>query len=336
MSNLKTQIKKLEELIANTKTVLILQPEKPDTDSLSSSLALEAFLENLGKKVVMYCQDEIPGYIRVLDGWDRVTDTFPKEFDLTILVDTGGPNMILRTLEKHQAALTKRPFAIIDHHLTREAMPFPADEIIDPSCAANTELIYGISQELGWKVTPEIASSLVSGILADTAGFTNTNSTAAAVRTVADLVDAGADLHELYARKRAADALSPDLLHYKGQLLERVEFVAEGKVAVNWATPAELKEFSEMHDPADLVNKEALFSQNVLVSAFLRDYGGKIKISLRSEIDGVDKVAQSMGGGGHTRAAGIRVDDQKLEDVKKIITAKLTKLVEEHEALQHA
>src|ERR1700730_3323725 len=94
-----------EKLIKDSTTILLLQPEKPDTDSLASTLALEEILGDLGKAVIMYCQDEIPEYIRVLDGWDRVTDKFPKQFDLVILVDTGGVQMVARTLEKHGGPL---------------------------------------------------------------------------------------------------------------------------------------------------------------------------------------------------------------------------------------
>lgn len=332
MTDLTASTDKLKSLIDLAQTILVLQPEKPDTDSLSSSIALEHFLEQQGKAVVMYCQDEIPGYIRSIAGWDRVADKFPSKFDLTILVDTGGPNMIVRTLEKHQSSLTKQPFVIIDHHATREAMPFETLNIIDTSCASTTEQLFRMSKQLGWEIKPDAASCIVSGILADTASFSNTNTSIEVVRAVADLVEIGVSLPELYAKKRALDSLTPELLHFKGKLLQRVEFVADGKVAINYATPEELKQFSEIHDPADLVNKEALFSKGVLVSAFLRDYGPKIKISMRAEIDGVNEVAKSMGGGGHSRAAGIRVDGQDLETVKATLREKLEKLVEGHDA----
>src|SRR5437879_11580039 len=98
MTDLQTNIKKLGRLIEDAQTVLILQPEKPDSDSLCSALALEQILGQLGKEVVIFCKDEIPGYINYFEGADRVVDTLPHKFDLSILVDTGSPQQVARTL----------------------------------------------------------------------------------------------------------------------------------------------------------------------------------------------------------------------------------------------
>ena len=81
----------LEQLITSAKTILILQPDSPDGDSLGSALGLEEILGDLGKTVFMYSYKEPETYLRGLEGWDRVAQTLPKQFDLTILVDTGSP-----------------------------------------------------------------------------------------------------------------------------------------------------------------------------------------------------------------------------------------------------
>src|SRR5437764_973046 len=129
---LKASIKQLGKLVDEAKTILVLQPEKPDTDSLTSSLALEQILGDLGKDVALYCKDTIPKYIAYFEGVDRVLTEFPNKFDLTIIVDTGGPSALARTFEVYAGRLTKHPVAIIDHHPNRESMPFPTHEVIDP------------------------------------------------------------------------------------------------------------------------------------------------------------------------------------------------------------
>jgi nanoRNase/pAp phosphatase (c-di-AMP/oligoRNAs hydrolase) len=75
-------------------TILILQPDSPDGDSLGSALGLEEIFGDLGKKVVMYSYKEPETYLHGLEGWDRVSQDLPKSFDLTILVDTGSPSLI--------------------------------------------------------------------------------------------------------------------------------------------------------------------------------------------------------------------------------------------------
>ena len=56
------------------KTVLIVQPENPDGDSVASALALEEILGDTGKKVVIYSYVHIPEYLRYIAGQDRITD----------------------------------------------------------------------------------------------------------------------------------------------------------------------------------------------------------------------------------------------------------------------
>src|SRR6266536_73144 len=180
-------IQQFAELLKTSRTILVLQPEKPDTDSLGSSLALEQILGDLGKTVVMYCQDPIPPYLRILSGWDRVSEDFPAKFDLSILVDTGGPQQLGRTLEKHSRALSAKPFVIIDHHATRESMPFPTINIIDGS-AATGELLVKICQELGWPINQAGATSIVAAILADTLGLSTQTTTPETVDAFASMV----------------------------------------------------------------------------------------------------------------------------------------------------
>ena len=56
---------------SDIKTVLILQPENPDGDSVASSLALEEIFGDLGKKVVIYSYVHIPDYLKYIQGSDR-------------------------------------------------------------------------------------------------------------------------------------------------------------------------------------------------------------------------------------------------------------------------
>ncbi len=53
MSNFTKSVTDLKVLIDQADTILILQPEKPDTDSITSSLALEQILGDLGKEIIL-------------------------------------------------------------------------------------------------------------------------------------------------------------------------------------------------------------------------------------------------------------------------------------------
>lgn len=308
---------KFQQLVANSQTILILQPEKPDTDSLGSSLALENILGALGKTPIMYCQDDIPEYIRVLDGWDRVVPDFPAQFDFTILVDAGGPQAVARTFEKHGRQLAAKPFVILDHHASRADLAIPTIDIIDPKCASTTQLVVNLATEFNWAINLEAAQSIVQGIMADTRGLTTPITDLKVIQTVADMVKLGVSLPELHQRFRAMNVLAPELLAYKAKLIERIEYFLDGALAVVVITPEELTQFAKIHDPGDLVIYEMVNVRGVALAAVLRNYGDKLKGSTRANRPLADEVCRHFGGGGHPQAAGFRVDGRPVEDIKK-------------------
>lgn len=336
MSSLSGAITRLGELIDAAGTILILQPEKPDTDSLTTSLALEHILGDLGKTVTMYCQDEIPEYLRHFKGSDRVQQDFPAKFDLTILVDTGGPSMISRTIEKHQVALTKKPFVIMDHHPTREPMPFETIDVIDSKATSTCELVVATSKQLGYSISTEAANLLVPGILADTRNLSVQTVGAKEFRLVAELIDLGANVFEVHEAYRKINAISPELLNLKGRILSRVEYFAGGKIAFVAITPAELKKYADIHDPADLVMYEMQRAEGVEVAVVMREYHGdvvKIKVSTRANMPVAALACNDFGGGGHARAAGCQFMEVSLEDAKKRFITALTKHINEYEKI---
>lgn len=338
MSHPTKAVTELQELVDASKTIMILQPEKPDTDSLTTSLALEQIFGDLGKEVIMYCEDAVPNYISYFEGADRVLHDFPKAFDLTIIVDTGGPQSIGRTLEKYQGRLTKKPIAIIDHHPNREPMPFPLLEVIDPTATSTCDLLLAITEQTGWKVNAEAANLMVPGILADTRNLSIATVSARDFETMAKLIHLGADVHKAHEQYRAASKLEPELLELKGRLLMRAEFLADGKIAVVVVTPEELKKYAEIHDPADLVIYELQNAIGVQVGVVIRHYGGqsnKIKVSTRANIPVAAKACQDFGGGGHDRAAGCQINDTPIAEVKANFIKSLTGHISDYEAVQH-
>lgn len=338
MTDLGPKLAKFKELIEAAKTVLVLQPEKPDSDSLASSLILEHFLTEIGKTVIMYCQDPIPEYIRCLDGWDRVTDEFPAQFDLSILVDAGGPQMLSRTLEKYQNQLTKKPFVIIDHHIQREPMPFESLELIG-QYPANTEFLVNIAKEFGWKIEADTADLVLHGILADTRRLTTPHTTVETVETVADMLRAGGNINRVHVRFLETEAPDNDIIHFKGKLLQSVEFINDGKIAMLVVGPQDLKQFGDRYDPVALVGPELQYTRGVDIACVLRNYpsqehGQKIKISFRSRHEIAAAAAHHFGGGGHLQAAGCTVLGRDVDDVKKEVIQVVEKLI--NETVQHA
>jgi bifunctional oligoribonuclease and PAP phosphatase NrnA len=296
---------KLASLVKSASAILVLQPDSPDGDSLGSALGLEEILGDLGKTVYMYSYKEPEPYLRNLEGWDRVSQNFPKSFDLTILVDTGAPALIKSVLEHHHADLTKHPFIVIDHHTSRLPFGFETIDIVEPAAAA-AEVITQICQDLKWTINKPAATKLATALLSDSLNLTTPDSTAHSVEMLSVLVRCGANLYEMYAAKKEATALNQNLLHLKGKLLTQVQFLADGELAVLELTPDIVAAYKDDYEPYTLVLTEMQWVRGVRLAAVFKNYGTKINVPLRSKEGLAGPVAETFGGGGHLNAAAYR------------------------------
>jgi phosphoesterase RecJ-like protein len=329
-------LEQLKKLTDDAKTILVLQPDSPDGDSLGSALGLEEILSDLGKQVHMYSYKEPEVYLRGQEGWDRVSQNFPGHFDFTILVDTGAPALIKSVLQHHQTELIAKPVIIVDHHVSRTPMGFPTVDIVPPGAAA-AEVITHICGDLDWPINDRAAGKLATAILSDSLNLTTPDSTAHTVEMLAILVRAGANLFDLYTAHREASALSADLLHLKGQLLSAVKFVADGKLAILEIPPETVAAYKDQFEPYTLVLNEMQWTKGVELAAVFKNYGTKINVPLRSKYGQAAPMAEKFGGGGHLNAAAYRCASTDIESEMEQLISTYTKFKEDQgEAAQHA
>lgn len=320
-------MKKINELITNAKRIVVLQADNPDGDSLSSSLALEHILGDMGKDVSMYCGVDIPGYLRYLEGWDRIVSSLPTNFDLSIILDTPSL-MLFETLQKDNQIswLSSKPCVVLDHHQTEPDIDF-ATVTHSPKAVATTEVIYELAKHFGWPINAQAAEFLISGILSDSLGLTTEDVSAKSIRAVADLVDKGVNLAELDSRRRKLQKKSPRILEYKGKLLGRIEYEADQSIAIILIPWEEIEKFSHEYNPPMLVLDEMRQVEKVKTAIAFKLYpDGRITAKIRSNFGSpiAAKLAEHFGGGGHKYASGFRITDGRSYDKVKEQTIKIT------------
>ena len=305
---------KFNELVSSAKCIVIVQADNPDGDSLASSLALEGFMEDLGKKATMYCAVDIPSYLRHISGWDRVVHELPKNFDLSIIVDTSSISL-LETLVKNGEIswLKTRPAVIVDHHSTDPTIDFATD-IINLPASSTGELIYDIASANKWDIKPDNAEYLATSILFDTLGLTSESVNAKTLLTMSKLLEKGVSLAKLEERRRLSNKKSLSLVKYKAKLLDRIELSGDGRVATIDIPFSEIEKYSHEYNPSMLVLDEMRMIDSVLVAIAFKSYpDGKITAKIRANlgIKIAGKLAESFGGGGHAYASGFKVKNSK-------------------------
>lgn len=327
------EAKDIRTAINLAKKIVVVQADNPDGDSLASALALEEILGDMEKDVILYCGVDIPSHLKYLSGSDRVISELPNNFDLSIIIDTSSESL-LGQLNKSGAKswLASRPSIIIDHHATKPTIGF-ASIIANHPAVATAEVIYELSQQLDWKLNTKAKEYLVIAILSDSLGLTSEATTSRSIHIIAELVESGVQLAELENARRETMRRDPQLIHYKGQLLQRVEFHDNDRIATVTIPHDEIVKYSPLYNPPMLVLDDMRLANNVCLAIAFKVYtDGKITAKIRSNFGfGVaGKLAESFGGGGHSYAAGFRLEDgSPIEKIKSETIKKASQLLDE-------
>jgi phosphoesterase RecJ-like protein len=320
-------------LIQDAKHIVVIQGENPDGDSVGSSLALEEILGDMGKKVTMYCPVQVGSYLGYIKGWDRVVDELPRDFDLSIIVDTASATLLERAIvPANLAQLSSKPSIVIDHHTTEGTIPFDHLAVIDAKKVATGELIYDMAKANSWKVNPQACEHLAISILADSLGLMTETTTSNSIHVVAELVEGGASLAAIDTRRREFMKKPPEILAYKGALLQRIEYFADGQLALVRIPWEEITKYSAKYNPSILVIDEMRLVNDVKVAICIKTYpDGKItgKIRANSGYKIAEDIAKFFGGGGHPYVAGFRTYSDNYEEVKNELIGAVDKILRE-------
>lgn len=334
MTNL-PDAKKISQTIDLATVVVVVQADNPDVDSLASSLALEAILESQGKKVTLYCGVDLPSYLHYLPGWGRVSRDMPKQFDASIIVDTSSDSL-LQQLDKSgaKAWLAAKPSIILDHHTTDATINF-AEAVCSYPAVATAEIIYELAAAFKWQLDKETKELLAMGILSDSLGLMSQSTTARSIHIIGELVEGGVNLAQLESLRRETLRRDPELIHYKGRLLERVEFQADGRVAIVAIPWEEIEKYSPSYNPSMLVIDDMRLARGTDVAIAFKLYkDGKITAKIRCNFGfGIaNKLAEHFGGGGHPLASGFKITDgRSYENIKKECLDAAVKLLDDIE-----
>ncbi len=291
-------VNQIHNLLKSTSTAVVLSHVRPDGDAVGSVLALTLSLEENGKTVFPVLFDGVPQRFRFLSGADRISKVLPDSFELLIAVDcadlprTGLPSDFPR-----------QPDINIDHHPTNSL--FAKINLVNPSASATAEMLFDLLPILSLSITKDAAVNLLTGLVTDTIGFRTDNVTPKLLRNAAELMELGADLHQVYFRGLEERSLIE--ARYWQQGLAKLQ--SDGGIVWTSLTLEDRKTtgYSGKGD-ADLMTLLSSIAEARVAITFVEQSKDEIKVSWRSK-EGLDvsAVAGKFGGGGHRAAAGASI-----------------------------
>jgi phosphoesterase RecJ-like protein len=306
------EAEQIAQLLASAQQIVIMQADNPDGDSLGSALALEHILGEMGKEPYLYCGVDMPTYLRYLDGWDRVRKELPQQFDASIIVDTSADSLFESLLNSGQRHfIASKPCLIIDHHEVEPTIPY-ATVVCRHAAVATGEVIYELAQQLTWPLNSHAKRVLTVSIMSDSLGLTSEGTSARSIHIIAELVDGGVRIAEIENARRALMRKAPDLLAYKGRLLERIEYFSDTRIAAITIPWEEIERYSHAYNPSMLVIDDMRNVTNVAVAIAFKVYkDSKVTAKIRCNFGQTiaRDLAEHFGGGGHPYASGFKVTD---------------------------
>lgn len=298
--------------------IMVTSHVNPDGDSISSQLALASLLRAKGKQVQIIDQDPVPERYRFLPGWQGISnDLKVPNVTAVCVVDCANAQRLGRVADLITPATME--LMVIDHHISNNG--FGQAQYIDPEASSSCELVFRLAPKMGVKLTAELATILLSGIMTDSGGFRYSNVSPATLRTAAQLAEAGADLAGISEQLYFQQPLRH--LRVLGRIFSELKLSGEGRISWAALTQQTAREFG-----FDINNSEEFVSQVLSVRGaevallFKEQENGVIRVSFRSKgrVD-VNRLAALFGGGGHLQAAGARINGTVEEVAQMVVVA---------------
>ena len=285
---------------------LVTTHEAPDGDALGSMLAMELALEALGKDSVMYLTGDVP---------------LPREYQFMPLgaLLRGAPpadaaervlvavDCAKETRLASDAPLVERaPLVVnIDHH--HDNTLFGTVNLIVPGASSTGEILRDVFAELGVGLTPEIAGALYIAVVTDTGRFQYTNTTPRALRLAAELVEAGADLHQIF--RDVYESVEFAKLKLLARALDHARLYDGGRLIVSHLVKQDFADVGAAEPYSEGIIDYLRAVEGAEMAVLIREPPSKDgirKASLRSSAEELDvsAIARKAGGGGHRQAAG--------------------------------
>lgn len=295
------------ELIEKANKIVLSSHVNPDGDNVGSTLGLYHALKGFNKDIKILLDDDLPdnlGMMKGLDLYQRPQVDTVIECDLLIILDVDVDRI------GKVADVVKAPILNLDHHISNTKVSEYC--YVDPKAAATAQIVYSLIKEMNWQIDENCATCIYTGLCSDTGFFRYSNTTPYTLRAAAELLEAGAKPDKI---SEIFDQRSFSSVKAAGKAIETIDLYDNGKIALMTID-------KELKASADNTEGFVNFARNIRgvdVAVMIKYADEEItRVSMRSKSVNVSQVAQSIGGGGHIRAAGATVY-KNLTQTKEIV-----------------
>ena len=310
----------IKQKIEKANSIVLLTHEMPDGDAVGSTIAMYIALKRLGKNVDMIIEN-CPRTYDFLPFRNEIKEEGSREkYDLTIALDCSD---IKRLNGFSNYFETAKDRIVIDHHGSNTM--FGDINFVNPVSPACCQILVLVLEYLGVEIDKEIGTCILAGIITDTGGFKYDTVTAETFELVAQLLNKGINVSNVY--KKVLQIISRSSFELRKIAMNRLEFLEEGKISFTYITKKDEETWNAVTGEHEGIVEMARDIEGVEVAVFLRETENGYKASLRSNnYVNVSDICLMLGGGGHPKAAGANLL-LRLEQAKEKIVDQIKKYI---------
>ena len=244
------------------------------------------------------------------------------KYDLIFVLDTQDVEKIDPVYDKYTELFFEVPIINIDHHAGNEH--FGTVNLVDMTATSTAEILVSIIEAIGpGNFDADVATCLLTGLIADTASFKNTNTTPKSLTISAQMLAAGARQQEIIQNLYKARPIQT--LKLWGKLLSGLEYDAEHRIVYTVVNKEDLSTAKASIEDVQIVLDELLSStpgtdivlvlveNNANITGLLRGLNGQDVLSL----------AEGFGGNGKALEASFEVQNATIANNKEQIITKI-------------
>ncbi len=305
-------MKQIIEKLHQAQDIAILSHISEDADAIGSCLAMAHMLKKAGKNATIYVNDAIEDRLSFL-GNDYVIYNEDTEVvaDLCVCLDCGD----IKRLGDRAKLIEKIGNSInIDHHYSNTK--YADVNYVEGDASSTGEVLYKLFSEMNIELDDICAKYLYAAICSDTGSFKFSSVSPKTMHIAAKLLEYNIEHHKI--ARALFDTYTTQEIKLRAEIMSTIESYGDGKINVVCMSDEMLKKYGISKKNTPSVVDIARSVEGGEIAIALIQNKDEIRVNLRAnEYANVSEIAAKFGGGGHIRAAGCRVKNTDVEELKK-------------------
>lgn len=303
---------RFDAVIQSPKRFALACHVNPDGDAIGSVLAMAEFLKGYGHEVKMVVANDFPEFLQWMPGAEDFI-VFEKDADTCKEAIAGAECIMMLDFNNlsrggilhNEIGKTRCTRILVDHHRDPDLSQFYC-AYTETEVSSASEIVAEIVLHYGEdKLTQNIATNLLVGIMTDTGSFSHSLFHSRTFELCGILV--GKSVPYTLIHQWVYDSMSENRLRLLGfSINNRMEVLDMYSTAIIALSKSDLDAYNYQAGDTEGVVNYPLSLKKIKMSVLLTERQDQIRLSFRSKGDfSVHELANKyFKGGGHTNAAG--------------------------------